>query len=145
MFTATCPSCGYRGVYSYVDMVEEGVYRARCAVCGTRLYSFRLGLARCPICNSRYLVTPREWQLLERGEPKPDPAQELAIAGFLAGGVAGARGRSSVERIAGMVSGSVSSLLLGGLLGSLIEAVFRSEREVVYERAPEGQLGSLQS
>jgi hypothetical protein len=126
-------------------MVEEGVYRARCAVCGVRLYSLRLGLARCPVCRSRYEVAVGGWRLLERGEPKPDPAQVLTIAGFLAGGVAGARGVSSVERIAGMVSGSTSGLLLGGLLGSLVEIMFRTEREVVYERIPEGQPGSLRS
>jgi hypothetical protein len=114
--------------------VEEGVYRARCEVCDVRLYSFRPGPARCPVCNSRYLVAPGKWQLLERGEPEPDPAQVLAMAGFLAGGVAGARGGSPVERIAGMVSGSVSGLFLGGLLGSLVKTLLRSEREVVYEQ-----------
>ncbi len=133
IFSATCPNCGFRDAYSYADIVEEGVYRARCEVCGVRLFSFRLGPARCPVCNSRYLVTPGEWQLLERGGPEPDPAQELAVAGFLAGGVAGARGRNPAERIAGMVSGAISGLLLGGLLGMFIETMFRSEREVVYE------------
>ncbi len=134
IFSATCPVCGFRGKYSYVDIVEEGVYRARCAVCGVRLYSFRLGPARCPICGSRYLVAPGEWQLIERGKPKPDPALELAATGMLVGGIAGARrGRSPVEKLSSMASDSVSGLLLGGLLGSLVETVFRTEREVVYE------------
>jgi DNA-directed RNA polymerase subunit RPC12/RpoP len=141
-FTATCQACGSRGVYSYADIVEEGVYRAGCDVCGVRLYSFRLGPARCPVCGSRYLVAPGGWQLLERGELKPDPAQELATVGMLAGGIAGARrGRSPAERIAGMVSGSASGLLLGWLLGSLIKTMFRTEREVVYEPTQERQPG----
>jgi DNA-directed RNA polymerase subunit RPC12/RpoP len=139
MFVATCPSCGFRGTYSYVDIVEEGVYRARCEVCGVHLFSFRPGPARCPVCNSRYLVAPGGWQLLERGEPKPDPAWELATAGMLAGGIAGAReGRNPVEKIEGIVSGSVSGLFLGGLLGSFIKTLFRSEREVVYEQQQGG-------
>ena len=41
-FVVACPRCGYRGVYSYVDVVEEGVYRHTCEICSTRLYSFRM-------------------------------------------------------------------------------------------------------
>jgi transcription elongation factor Elf1 len=82
MFTATCPSCCFRGVYSYVDVVEEGVYRPKCGVCGVHLYSFRLGWVRCPVCGSRYQIGEGGWQLVERGEPRPSVAQELAIAGF---------------------------------------------------------------
>ena len=133
IFTATCPVCDFRGKYSYVDVVEEGVYRARCPVCGVRLYSFRPGRARCPVCGSRYHVTPGEWELVERGEPAPSPVQELATAGFAVGGLSGARGGNPAERIAGMVSGSIAGLVLGGLIGSVLELVFRAEREVVYE------------
>jgi len=134
MFTATCPSCGFRGVYSYVDIVEEGVYRAKCVTCGVHLYSFRLGRVRCPVCGSRYQVGEGGWQLLERGEPKPGPARTLAITGMLEGGIAGAsKDRDAPGRIAGMVSGSVAGLVLGGLLGSLLELMFRTEREVIYE------------
>jgi DNA-directed RNA polymerase subunit RPC12/RpoP len=134
IFTVTCPVCGFRGKYSYVDVVEEGVYRARCGVCGVRLYSFRLGRARCPVCGSRYLVTLGEWQLLERGEPPPSPAQTLATVGMFVGGIAGAsKGRDAPERIAGIVAGAVAGLILGGLLGALLETLTRTEREVVYE------------
>jgi DNA-directed RNA polymerase subunit RPC12/RpoP len=126
--------CGFRGKYSYVDIVEEGVYRAKCMVCGVRLYSFRLGRARCPICGSRYHVTPGEWKLVVRGEPAPSPTQTLTATGMFAGGIAGAsRGRDAPERVAGIVSGSIAGLILGGLLGASIEALTRMEREVVYE------------
>jgi DNA-directed RNA polymerase subunit RPC12/RpoP len=134
IFTITCPVCGFRGKYSYVDVVEEGVYRARCGVCGVRLYSFRPGRARCPVCGSRYLVTPGEWQLLERGEPPPSPAQTLATVGMFVGGIAGAsKGRDAPERIAGIVAGAIAGLILGGLLGALLETLTRTEREVAYE------------
>jgi DNA-directed RNA polymerase subunit RPC12/RpoP len=134
IFSATCPNCGFRDAYSYVDIVEEGVYRAKCVTCGVRLYSFRLGRARCPVCGSRYQVSEGGWQLLERGELKSNPVLELTVTGMLAGGIAEARkGRSPVEKLAGIVSGSTSGLVLGGLLGSLIKTIFRTEREVVYE------------
>jgi predicted RNA-binding Zn-ribbon protein involved in translation (DUF1610 family) len=134
IFSATCPNCGFKGKYSYVDIVEEGVYRARCTVCGVHLYSFRLGRVRCPVCWSRYRVEEGGWQLVERGEPKPSPAVELALTGMAVGGMAGARAGTSVaEKVEGMVSGSVAGMVLGGLLGSLLEMMFRTEREVAYE------------
>jgi DNA-directed RNA polymerase subunit RPC12/RpoP len=133
IFAATCPACGFRGKYSYVDIVEEGVYRARCAVCSVRLYSFRLGRVRCPVCGSKYIVSPGGWQLLERGELPPSPARTLATVGMFSGGISGAsRGRSAPERIAGIVAGSVAGLIAGGLLGVLIEALTRAERGAVY-------------
>jgi hypothetical protein len=134
LFAATCPNCNFTGAYSYVDIVEEGVYRARCDVCGVHLFSFRLGRARCPICNSKYTVTPGEWQLLERGEPSPSLAQTLTLTGMLSGGISGAsKGGDAPERIAGIVEGAVAGLILGGLLGALLETLTRTEREVVYE------------
>jgi hypothetical protein len=132
-FATTCPACGFGGVYSYVDIVEEGVYRARCAVCDVRLYSFRLGPARCPVCRSRYEVAVGGWRLVERGDAKPGPVAELATMGFYIGGAGGAKGRNAHERIAGSVAGAIAGLILGALLGSHIEALTRTEREVVYE------------
>jgi hypothetical protein len=133
-FAATCPRCGYTGVYHRLEIVEEGVYRHTCNVCGTQLYSFRLGPARCPVCRSRYVVTTGRWQLVEKGNPPPRPTQELGAMGLIIGGIAGAsKGKRASERIVNMINGSIAGFLLGTLMGAFLEALMQSEREVIYE------------
>lgn len=133
-FSAMCPSCGFKGVYSYTEIIEEGVYRATCLVCGVRLYSFRLGPAKCPVCGSRYMITPDKWQLIETGSPPPKPTQVLGTVGLVAGAVTSAgKGKSTPEKVANIIAGATVGLLVGTLLGAFFEVLTQVEREVIYE------------
>ncbi|MCC6022918.1 MAG: hypothetical protein LM560_07435 [Desulfurococcaceae archaeon] len=134
LFYATCPACGFRDLYSYADVVEEGVYRSVCEVCRVRLYSFKLGPVRCPVCGSRYIASTEKWLLIERGTPPPKPTETLGALGLLIGGTTGvSKGKNIAERITNMVTGSIAGLLLGTLVGALLETLTRIEREVIYE------------
>jgi len=134
LFSATCPSCGFKGVYSYAEIIEEGIYRATCEVCGVRLYSFRLGPVKCPVCGSRYVIAPDRWSLVERGSPPPRPTQALGAIGLIAGGVISAeRGKSAPEKVANMVAGATAGFLIGTLIGAFLEILTQVEREVIYE------------
>jgi len=134
-FVVTCPRCGYRGVYSDVDIVEEGVYRYTCGVCGTRLYSFRIGYVKCPACSSRYYIgSDGSWELVEKGSPPPRAQQSFAAIGTIIGGLAGAsKGKDSLEKLANTILGALAGMVLGSIVGALAEALFSIEREVVYE------------
>ena len=119
---------------SYADVVEECVYRSVCEVCRVRLYSFKLGPARCPVYGSRYIASTEKWLLIERGTPPPKPTETLGALGLLIGGTTGVSKYKNIpERIANMVTGSIAGLLLGTLLGALLETLIRTEREVIYE------------
>ena len=134
-FVVACPRCGYRGVYSDVDIVEEGVYRYTCGVCGTRLYSFRIGYVRCPVCSSRYYIgSDGSWELVEKGSPPPKAQQSFAATSAIAGGLAGAsKGRDPLERFANTILGALAGMVLGSVVSALAEALSGVEREVVYE------------
>lgn|GEM_PF-1313793 len=134
-FAVTCPRCGYRDVYSYADIVEEGVYRHTCEVCDTKLYSFRIGYVRCPVCSSRYYIaSDGSWTLIEKGSAPPRTQQSFAAIGAVLGGLAGSqKGRDSLEKLANTIIGALSGMVLGSIVGALVEALSSVEREVVYE------------
>jgi hypothetical protein len=134
-FAATCLRCGYRGVYSYADIVEEGVYRHTCEVCGARLYSFRMGCVRCPVCNTKYCIASGgSWVLVERGVAPPKPQQNLVAMGAVIGGIAGAsKGKDSLEKLANTILGALAGMVLGSIVSALVEALSSVEREVIYE------------
>ena len=134
-FVITCPRCGYRGVYSDVDIAEEGVYRHTCEVCGTRLYSFRIGYVKRPVCSSRYYIgSDGSRELVEKGSPPPRAQQSFATIGAVIGGLAGAsKGKDSLEKLANIILGALASMVLGSIVSALAEALSSVEREVVYE------------
>jgi len=137
-FVVSCPRCGYRGIYSDADIVEEGVYRHVCSVCGSRLYSFRIGYVRCPVCSSRYYIgSDGSWTLIEKGSAPPKPQQSLVALGAVLGGLAGSqRGRDSLEKLANTVVGALAGMVLGSILSALTEALSSIEREVIYTKPP---------
>jgi len=134
-FVVTCPRCGYRGVYSDVDIVEEGVYRYTCGVCGTRLYSFRIGYVKCSACSSRYYTgSDGSWELVEKSSPPPRAQQSFAAIGAVIGGLAGAsKGKDSLEKLANIILGALAGIVLGSIVSALAEALSIIEREVVYK------------
>jgi DNA-directed RNA polymerase subunit RPC12/RpoP len=134
-FVVACPSCGYRGVYSYADVVEEGVYRYTCEVCSTRLYSFRTGYVKCPACNSKYCIASNgSWKLIEKGSPPQKTQQSPVAIGAVLGGLSAAsKGKDSLEKLANTILGALAGMVLGSIVGALVEALSSVEREVIYE------------
>jgi len=124
-FRLKCPVCGYEGVYSQSDAVEEGIYTFTCPVCRKRFYIAREPPVKvlCPHCNSTlYIPSARAEPVVVKASEGQVPVAVAAAA--LLGALVGA----VVSR--GKLRGAVAGGLIGALIGAVVDSL--SEPEAKY-------------
>lgn len=108
-YLATCPRCKRINVCSQSDVIEHGVQRFKCPVCGKRLFveAELPRTVRCPLCGSVLKVERDKVTTLREGD-KVRPLIVAAVAALLLG-----RGKNVL---------TLALLTLGALKGSEVEA-----------------------
>ncbi len=127
VFKLKCPNCGYEGIYTQKDVIEEDVYSFTCPVCKGGFYITRKPplVVRCPHCNSTLrIVSVQEEPIVVKANYEISPS---IIAVMLLGAFIGVM--ISKDKIKGALIGGFIGALIGILINTLSEPEAKYEEE----------------